>query len=214
MKLGLITDIHEYVEDLQRALGELDRRGVDRILCIGDVVQTGERLPETVTLLAERKIAGVWGNHDFGLCSHPSALVSTRREKFVGPVLDYLGTYQPYLEIEDCFLSHVEPWRDLNDAMGLWYFDGIPDTSDKIARCFDACKSRVMFTGHMHRWLIARQDGVMPWDGTTPISLPAPERYLVVVAAVCDGWCATYDTASGELTPIFLRGTPSAGTID
>jgi hypothetical protein len=71
-----------------------------------------------------------------------------------------------------------------------------------------------MFTGHMHRWLIARQDGVMPWDGTTPISLPAPERYLVVVAAVCDGWCATYDTASGELTPIFLRGTPSAGTID
>ena len=90
MKLGLITDIHEYVEDLQCALVELDRHGVDRILCIGDVVQTGERLPETVALLAERKIAGVWGNHDFGLCSHPSALVSTRREKFAGPVLDSL----------------------------------------------------------------------------------------------------------------------------
>src|SRR5437879_5298486 len=95
MKLGLITDIHEHVEHLRRALAEFDRRGVERILCIGDVVETGQQLHETVALLAERGIAGVWGNHDFGLCSHPSALVSTRRAKFAGPVLDYLATYQP-----------------------------------------------------------------------------------------------------------------------
>jgi hypothetical protein len=84
---------------------------------IGDVVERCERLHETVAVLAERKIAGVWGNHDFGLCSRPSALVSTRREGFVGPVLDYSATYQPFLEIGDCWLSHVEPWRDLNDVM-------------------------------------------------------------------------------------------------
>lgn len=205
MKLGLITDIHEYVEDLQRAFDEFDKRGVERILCIGDVVETGGRLHETVALLAARKIAGVWGNHDFGLCSHPSALVSTRREKFAGPVLDYLATYRPFLEIEDCFLSHVEPWRDLNDVMGLWYFDGFLDTPERVARSFDACKSRVMFTGHMHRWLLARRDGLIAWDGSTPICLAPPERYLVVVAAACDGWCATYDTRSSELTPVALR---------
>jgi hypothetical protein len=205
VKLGLITDIHECVEELQRALDEFDRRGVDRILCIGDVAQTGERLPETVALLAERKIAGVWGNHDFGLCSHPSALVSTRRAKFAGPVLDYFATYGPYLEVEDCFLSHVEPWCDLNDAMGLWYFEGIPDTPEKIARSFDACPARVMFIGHMHRWLVTRREGLISWDGLTPIKLEPPHRYLVVVHAVCEGWCVTYDTQTCELTPIALR---------
>ena len=204
MKLGLITDIHEHVEELHRALAEFDRRHTDRIVCIGDVVQCGDRLHETVALLAPRKIPGVWGNHDFGLCSHPSALVSTRRQKSVGPVLDYLATYRPFLEIEDCWFSHVEPWRDLNDVMGLWYFDGIPDTPEKAARSFEACPKRVMFTGHMHRWLIARRDGMIPWDGITPIRLEPPERYLVVVSAVCEGWCATYDTVSFELTPIPL----------
>jgi len=214
VKLGLITDIHEHVEELQCALAEFDRRGTERILCIGDVVETGVRLHETVAVLAERRIPCVWGNHDFGLCSHPSALASTRRAKYVGPVLDYLATYQPCLEIEDCFLSHVEPWRDLNDVMGLWYFDGFLDTPEKVARSFDACKSRVMFTGHMHRWLVARHDGLMAWDGTTPISLAPPDRYLVVVAAVCEGWCATYETKTGELTPIFLRGKHPVGTMD
>jgi hypothetical protein len=204
VKLGLITDIHECIPELERALAELDRVGVERILCIGDVVERGERLHETISILAHRNIAGVWGNHDFGLCSHPSALVSTRRERYAGPVLDYLATYKPSIVIEDCWLSHVEPWRDLNDVMGLWYFDGAPDTPEKAARSFDACKQRVMFTGHMHRWLIARRDGLIPWAGEGPIKLEPPERYLVVVA-VCEGWCATYDTESFELTPIGLR---------
>jgi len=208
VKLGLITDIHEHVPELEQALAELDRHGADRILCIGDVVERGNHLHETAAILAQRRIAGVWGNHDFGLCSHPSAMVSTRRREFVGPVLDYFATYQPFLEIEDCWFSHVEPWRDLNDVMGLWYFEGIPNTPEKVARSFDACGQRVMFTGHMHRWLVARRDGVIHWDGVSPIKLEPPERFLVVVAAVCDGWCAIYDTQTFVLTPIELHRVP------
>lgn len=207
MRLGLITDIHEHVAELECALAELDRRGVERIVCIGDVVATCDRLRETAAILAERKIAGVWGNHDFGLCSHPSALVSTRRAKFAGPVLDYLATYQPFLEIEDCFFSHVEPWRDLNDAMGLWYCDGPPDTPEKAGRSFDACAKRMMFTGHLHRWLVASRESLLPWHGETPIRLAPPERYLVVVGAVCEGHAGIYDTQTCELTPIGLRST-------
>lgn len=97
------------MSDLTLALAECDRRGVDQIVCLGDVFQTGEAIGETVALLAQRKIAGVWGNHDFGLGSHPSALASSRRARYAGPVLDYLGTFQASLTIQDCFFSHVEP---------------------------------------------------------------------------------------------------------
>jgi len=202
MKLGLITDIHEHVPFLERALAEFDRLPVDRIFCLGDVMATGDRLHETVALLAEREIAGVWGNHDFGLCSHPSAQVSTRRARYAGPVLDYLATFRPSLEVEDCLLSHVEPWRDLNDVMGMWYLGGLPE---KAARSFDACPQRVLFTGHLHRWLLVQRDGLLTWDGTTPIRLAAPERYLVVVGALCEGHAATYDTTTGELAPILVK---------
>jgi len=205
VRLGLITDIHEHVTDLELALAECDRRGVDKVICLGDVFQTGEGIRETVALLAQRSIAGVWGNHDFGLCSHPSALVSSRRVHYVGPVLDYLATFRPSLQVEDCLFSHVEPWRDLNDVMGLWYLGGLPDVSTKAARSFDACSHRVMFTGHHHRWLLATRDGVIPWDGNRAIRLEAPQRYLVIVAAVCDGFCGIYDTRTYELVPVAFR---------
>jgi len=205
VKVGLVTDIHEQVADLALALAQCDRRGVDKIICLGDVFQTGEAIHQTVSLLAQRNIAGVWGNHDFGLCSHPSAFASSRRIHYVGPVLDYLATFRPWLELDDCFFSHVEPWRDLNNVMGLWYLGGPPEAPEKAARSFDARGHRVMFTGHHHRWLVTTRERMLPWDGTRPIRLEPPERYLVVVAAVCEGFCAVYDTQSYELVPVAFR---------
>lgn len=120
-------------------------------------------------------------------------------------MLDYLATYRPSIEIEDCLFSHVEPWRDLNDVLGLWYFDGLPDHVEKLARNFDACTQRVMFTGHVHRWFIATKSNVIPWDAAEPILLHPSERYLVMVAAVCEGRCGIFDTQIGELTPIRWR---------
>ena len=205
MKLGLITDIHEHVADLELALAECDRHGVDRIICLGDVFRSGSAIRETVALLADRGIAGVWGNHDFGLCSHPSAAVAPRRADYVGPVLDYMATFQPSLEVEDCLFSHVEPWRNLNDVMGLWYLGGLPDVPAKAARSFDACRQRVMFSGHHHRWLATTRHGVIPWDESRSIRLERPERYLVVVAAVCEGFCGIYNTETCELLPVAFR---------
>jgi hypothetical protein len=205
MRLGLVADIHEHVDDLALALAQCDRHGVEQIVCLGDVLQTGSAIRETVALLAPRRIAGVWGNHDFGLCSHPSALVSSRRAQYAGPVLDYLATFRPSLEIDDCLFSHVEPWRDPNDIMALWDTGGMPSDPAQTARNFDACTQRVMFMGHHHRWLVTTRERMIPWDGRSPIRLAAPERYLVVVAAVCEGSCAVYDTQTGELIPVFFR---------
>ena len=150
MKLGLVTDIHERVEDLREAFAACDRLGAERIVCLGDVCCTGERLEETVALLAERNVPGAWGNHDFGLCSDPSALVSPRRHAVTPAILNYLARYQPSLTVEDCHLSHVEPFRDLSDIAGLWYFGPLPTTPEQLAPSFAAVSERVLFTGHRH----------------------------------------------------------------
>lgn len=71
--------------------------------------------------------------------------------------------------------------------MGLWYLGGLPDEPETAARSFAACSQRIMFTGHHNRWFLATPAGPADWDGANPIRLAAAQRYLVVIAAVCEG---------------------------
>jgi hypothetical protein len=55
--------------------------------------------------------------------------------------------------------------------------------------------------GHLHRWLLGTPDGLLPWQGETPVRLDHSRRHLVVVHAVWDGWCALFDTQTNDLIP-------------
>jgi hypothetical protein len=72
---------------------------------------------------------------------------------------------------------------------------------EKLARSFAAVPHRVLFIGHLHRWLLGTPDGLLPWRGQSPVGLDRHTRYLVVVHAVWDGKCALFDTETNELTP-------------
>lgn len=198
MKLGLITDIHEHVENLRQALACLAELRVDRIVFIGDVVEVGRRLEETCQLLADAKVIGVWGNHDFGLCFEPSAEL---RSRYSRNVLDYMGTLQPQLVIEDCHFSHVEPWLDPLKIEDLWYFGGAPSAGEDLRHIFAATPYRLMFGGHMHKWEIATPERVLEWRGETPITLDNG-RFFVIVGALREGNFAVFDTESSLLTPL------------
>ena len=68
MRIGILSDIHEAAGELRRALAVLRRHGADRLVHLGDLCGTHADLEETVRLLDEAGVDGVWGNHDFGLC--------------------------------------------------------------------------------------------------------------------------------------------------
>jgi len=198
MKLGILADIHEHTEQLRIAIAVLQEHGADRFVVLGDVFEMGERLEETVHVLREVQAVGVWGNHDVGLCFKPTDKV---RDRYSPTVLNFMGSLQPRLEIDDCLFTHVEPWLDPHKVEDLWYFDGPPDSTEKLARSFVAVSHHVLFIGHMHRWLLGRPEGVTEWRGDRKICLGTANRYLVVVHAVCEGRCALFDTKTYELTP-------------
>jgi predicted phosphodiesterase len=183
MKLGLVTDIHEHVECLRVALDCFTRERVDKVVVIGDVAEVGERMDETCRLLAEAAAVGVWGNHDFGLCSNPDAAI---RVRYKPSILDFMGSLRPRLEIDGCHFTHVEPWLNPEDVADLWYFDGPPDSQEKLDRIFGAVPNRLVFVGHFHQWLLASPRGIDRWQGETPVCLN-PGRYFVVVGALCEG---------------------------
>src|ERR1700688_3425211 len=97
MRLGLLADIHEAVNLLDRAILALKAQGVSRFVVLGDVFETGERLGATVASLAALKGAGVWGNHDFGLCGDD--VRECLRLEHSPEVLTYFGSLRPTYEV-------------------------------------------------------------------------------------------------------------------
>lgn len=64
MKIGLISDVHADLNGLTCALDLLHGRGVDHIICAGDLVEKGEDGDAVVKRIREENIPCVLGNHD------------------------------------------------------------------------------------------------------------------------------------------------------
>ncbi len=201
MRIGIVTDIHDDVDRLAAALAVLRGEGVDAVVSLGDSTDFHgpyNRAWEVAKLLRDAGAVGVWGNHDFGLCRD---VPLAELENPDPDALAYLATWQPRLTMAGCHFTHVEPWLNTEDVGDLWYFDGPPDTAEKLARSFAAVPHHALFLGHFHRWLAGTPDGPLPWAGETPLAFDPAGRYLVVVAPIFDGSFAVYDTDRRTLFP-------------
>jgi putative phosphoesterase len=65
IRLGLISDVHGDFAALQDALAQLERLGVDDVVCAGDLLDWGPSPGRCLELLATRGIPCVRGNHDY-----------------------------------------------------------------------------------------------------------------------------------------------------
>ena len=202
MRIGLLADIHEDVDGLEAAIGRCRREGVDRLVTLGDIFETGEQFADAVDLLREADVSGVWGNHEFALYAGRGDSVESQFRLANSRLHERLTARH---EVDGVLFSHVLPCLDPTDVEQPWYVERAPSTAEAAARNFAAFPHRRMFVGHFHRWLAVTPDGPLDWAGDRPFQLDRDTRYLVVVAAVCDGWCAIYDTKSDVLTPLQVR---------
>jgi predicted phosphodiesterase len=109
MRIGLVTDIHDHVEALARAVGLFRQRGVDLVVALGDSCDAftrHSRAAEVVELLRGAGAVGIWGNHDLGLCHR---VEGRTRALYPAAALDHLAALRPRLVVGECHFSHVEP---------------------------------------------------------------------------------------------------------
>lgn len=64
IQIAIISDIHGNIVALEEVLRDIDKRGVSKIYCLGDLVDFAPWGNEVVDLMRERGIPCLLGNHD------------------------------------------------------------------------------------------------------------------------------------------------------
>jgi predicted phosphodiesterase len=72
VRTAIISDIHGNLEALQAVLDHADAQGIDRIVCLGDILGYGPCPVECVDIVAKRCEWSLMGNHDFGVVYEPT----------------------------------------------------------------------------------------------------------------------------------------------
>lgn len=202
MKIGILADIHAHLDNLQAALAGLQAAGIDRIVVLGDLIESPRHAAETISLLKAQYAVGVWGNHELGLCVEPRPEVCALYPAWV---VDYFSTLAARFELGELLFSHSLPSQDAADP-AAYYLGPRPHEPGALDASFAQFRHRIMFIGHFHDWFAATPNGCLPWDGSEPLRCDPDQRYFVVVHAVADGWFAIFDDVTNVLTPIVIPG--------
>ena len=152
MKIAFISDIHGNYEALKSVLAEIDRIGVVRTYCAGDVVGYYSQVNECCKVLREREIPCVMGNHDWymaggGFCPRSKSVnecLAYQRTILAAEHLEWLQTFPIQRIIGEVQLVH-----------GGWT-DPIDEYLKPTAEYFEKVLGQVFVSGHTHLQAVHR----------------------------------------------------------
>ncbi|MEM0983355.1 MAG: metallophosphoesterase family protein [Planctomycetota bacterium] len=176
MPTAVISDIHGNAVALRAVLDDIKSKGIDRIVCLGDVIGYGPDPLEAVDLVREHCAWSLMGNHDFGVLYEPtnfnpgaeSAAFWTREQFDAEPDDDlraqryeYLGSLRVRVseELPDqeaaqngaadpsrILAVHASPRRPINEYI---FPHDVTESPDKVTMIFERVEQMAM-CGHTH----------------------------------------------------------------
>lgn len=145
--IGIISDIHGNYEALKIVLQELDKMGVSKIYCLGDVVGYYSQVNECCDTLRERNIDCLMGNHDWymstgSFCPRSQSVndcLKYQRGVITKDNLQWLKTFKLQFEVDNIKMVHGG-WTDPIDEY----------LYEPCAEYFDKIDGEVFISGHTH----------------------------------------------------------------
>ena len=206
---AIIADIHGNLAALEAVLEDAEGHGVDRIVCLGDVVGYGPRPAECARIVMERCEFTLLGNHEFALLHgsegfNPmaaSAMEWTCQQLRDREILRYFQGLKPAKFEEDRLYVHGsvrDPLMDyVREADSYLSFRRLVEEIRESFTLFNIC-----FTGHNHRAFLGTDEGfIFPHAGAHRFYVKDAKLY------VCTGsvgqprdedWRARYVIYDGE----------------
>jgi predicted phosphodiesterase len=152
---GVLGDIHGNREALAAALACLDFHGIERLVCVGDLVGYNADPDECVRMLRERGAQCIAGNHDligtgllgFERCSNKAMHSLKRTRRSLAPeTAEYLRGLPGHLLLEEHVLLTHGGVRDVQQYMTQ--AKHVLENLEYLRADFPA--ARICFFGHTH----------------------------------------------------------------
>jgi diadenosine tetraphosphatase ApaH/serine/threonine PP2A family protein phosphatase len=212
--LGIFADIHANRQAFQACLDMARAKGIERVICLGDVVGYGgdpEWAVDTVMDLVEAGAIALRGNHDqaIGTASESmnaeaQAAIDWTRTRLNPAQRRFLADLPLIREEEDRLYVHSEA-----SSPARWRY--VQSASD-AARSMIATSAQITFCGHIHQpqlysmSVTAKMTSFVPISNV-PVGLLKGRQWLAVAGSVGqprDGDPAasfvTFDTETREVT--------------
>lgn len=153
MKIGIFSDPHGHLDELNLTLSLFEYLKVDEIICDGDLVDKGINTEAVVSIIRERDIPCVQGNHDrkveFAWLSKYADLD--------GEIIDYLRKLPEELTFNwkgiGVYLCHSNPWHDAS----IYAYPTRPKKLFKMMA--DDVDAKIIIFGHTHHPMKIEIDG-------------------------------------------------------
>jgi predicted phosphodiesterase len=166
--LALISDVHSNIEALTAVLNDIRKRGIARIVCLGDVVGYGPDPGACLDLVMDNCSDVIMGNHDWAVVYEPSrfnlgaesAVYWTRKSLEAEPSdecrarrWEFLGSREVTarldgedLGVDKVLLAHGSPRRPINEYV---FPDDMTHTPGRIHAAMERIE-HLCFVGHTH----------------------------------------------------------------
>ena len=184
LKYAIISDVHANLEAVEACFWEIEKLKVDRVICLGDLVDYCAQPNEVITLIKNNCDVVILGNHDEAQYQHNIAerfrefakISSIHTRGVLDPAnLDYIKTLQLTHTENDLFFVHASPTEPS-------CYNYVMDEEAASAN-FGAFTQSICFIGHSHRPVVfeSSQAGIkIAAEG----KLNRNTRYIINVGSV------------------------------
>ncbi|MCH2175751.1 MAG: metallophosphatase family protein [Lentisphaeria bacterium] len=186
MKYGVIGDIHGNLEALTTVLEECEKLGVEKYLCIGDIVGYNANPSECLEIVRNLPLAGVvMGNHDeqaaedtdlIGFNPQAAHAIQWTRKQLSDEQREYLRNLKLSVQIGKITIVHATL-----DSPRRW---GYVFDKHSAGASFSYQFSQVCFCGHSHVPLAFEKFGKVIGGKYEEIRVQPGHKYLVNVGSV------------------------------
>lgn len=161
MPIALISDIHANLDALEVVLADIDKRGLEEIYCLGDIIGYGPNPVECLDLVMQHCAFSLMGNHDFAVLYEPTSFNTSAeqasfwtRQQFENEKdehkrrarWEYLGNLVVRHRHMGALWVHASPRRPINEYI---FPDDVITAPNKMQQIFDRIDQRC-FCGHTH----------------------------------------------------------------
>ncbi len=198
-RFAIISDIHSNVEALTEVFADIDRLGIEKTYCLGDVVGYGPDPEHCADLVRLRCEATLRGNHDEALFTgadrfNPFAKAAIRftRERLKPGLLrsrtgverwEWLRSLPFSFRRGAALFVHGSPRDPVNEY--VYQEDVFFNADSKLREIFEQTEL-VTFCGHTHMPVVIRSDlrTFVPKDGDETYRLDRAVKHIVNVGSV------------------------------